>query len=105
MDDELSPQTNDDATDLPTGTVLADEQPAAEADVAVEPDDAVVADDEIVDASFDLSEDAESAETDEDEEPEVPFDDPWIRPGSWYVVHTQSGYEKKVTANLYARIQ
>ena len=25
-------------------------------------------------------------------------------PGSWYVVHTQSGYEKKVTANLHARI-
>jgi transcriptional antiterminator NusG len=32
-------------------------------------------------------------------------DDPWTRPGKWYVVHTQSGYEKKVTANLEARIQ
>jgi transcriptional antiterminator NusG len=32
-------------------------------------------------------------------------DDPWTRPGSWYVVHTQSGYEKKVAANLQARIQ
>ena len=37
-------------------------------------------------------------------EPE-PEDDPWTRPGPWYVVHTQSGYEKKVTANLHARIQ
>jgi transcription termination/antitermination protein NusG len=72
------------------------------ADVAAADD--VATDDELVDASFDLSEDAEAA-TDEDEEPEVPFDDPWIRPGSWYVVHTQSGYEKKVTANLNARIQ
>ena len=27
------------------------------------------------------------------------------RPGRWFVVHTQSGYEKKVTANLTARIQ
>ena len=35
----------------------------------------------------------------------VEVDDPWTRPGSWYVVHTQSGYEKKVTANLHARIQ
>ena len=35
----------------------------------------------------------------------VDEDDPWTRPGSWYVVHTQSGYEKKVTANLNARIQ
>ena len=34
-----------------------------------------------------------------------PVDDPWTRPGRWYVVHTQSGYEKKVTANLHARIQ
>ena len=32
-------------------------------------------------------------------------DDPWTRPGKWYVVHTQSGYEKKVTVNLQARIQ
>jgi transcriptional antiterminator NusG len=37
-------------------------------------------------------------------EPE-PVDDPTMRPGQWYVVHTQSGYEKKVTANLQARIQ
>ncbi|MGA1439556.1 MAG: transcription termination/antitermination protein NusG [Ilumatobacteraceae bacterium] len=37
-------------------------------------------------------------------EPDV-VDDPWTRPGQWYVVHTQSGYEKKVTANLEARIQ
>ncbi len=42
---------------------------------------------------------AESTDDDVDE------DDPWTRPGSWYVVHTQSGYEKKVTANLNARIQ
>jgi transcriptional antiterminator NusG len=35
----------------------------------------------------------------------VEVDDPWTRPGEWYVVHTQSGYEKKVTANLHARIQ
>jgi len=36
---------------------------------------------------------------------EVVTDDPTMRPGQWYVVHTQSGYEKKVTANLQARIQ
>ena len=33
--------------------------------------------------------------------PQSPYD----RPGMWFVVHTQSGYEKKVTANLEARIQ
>ena len=30
---------------------------------------------------------------------------PWRRPGQWFVVHTQAGYEKKVKANLEARIQ
>ena len=40
-----------------------------------------------------------------DAEPASVMDDPTMRPGQWYVVHTQSGYEKKVTANLEARIQ
>jgi len=77
---------------------------------AVEPD-------LVVDATFDLTSEADPADpadpeavaegddVDPDAEPAVPFDDPWTRPGAWYVVHTQSGYEKKVTANLAARIQ
>ena len=109
MNDQLSPETDDLTTDAaldaPTGDAPVDEP----GDTVVEDNDTVVDDtaeevDEIVDASFDLSADAD-AESDEDEEPEIPVDDPWTRPGSWYVVHTQSGYEKKVTANLNARIQ
>jgi transcriptional antiterminator NusG len=38
-----------------------------------------------------------------DDAPE-PYDNPWMRPGKWFVVHTQSGYEKKVKSNLEARI-
>jgi transcription termination/antitermination protein NusG len=34
-----------------------------------------------------------------------PVDNPFDRPGKWYVVHTQSGYEKKVKSNIEARIQ
>ena len=42
----------------------------------------------------------------EDDLYEAPrVESPYDRPGRWYVVHTQSGYEKKVTANLEARIQ
>ncbi|MGI8763003.1 MAG: transcription termination/antitermination protein NusG [Ilumatobacteraceae bacterium] len=41
----------------------------------------------------------------DDEDDEIEEDDPWTRPGEWYVVHTQSGYEKKVTANLHSRIE
>ncbi|MGH9092476.1 MAG: transcription termination/antitermination protein NusG [Acidimicrobiales bacterium] len=35
---------------------------------------------------------------DEDEEPYAPS--PYDRPGRWYVVHTYSGYENKVSSNL-----
>ncbi|MEZ5274492.1 MAG: hypothetical protein R2694_19765 [Ilumatobacteraceae bacterium] len=41
-----------------------------------------------LDASFDLS-DGDAAEEAEDEVEII--DDPWTRPGQWYVVHTQSG--------------
>lgn len=36
---------------------------------------------------------------------EQPTESPYDRPGRWYVVHTQSGYEKKVKQNLEARTQ
>ena len=72
-----------------------------------------------LDATFDLTTDAEPGADDADatvadveagddtdvEADATPVDDPWTRPGQWYVVHTQSGYEKKVSANLTARIQ
>ena len=63
---------------------------AAEADVveAIEPD-----------VVLDLTDDA--AEEEDDEPTETPA---WARPGKWYVVHTQSGYEKKVELNLKNRI-
>src|SRR5262245_14788607 len=70
----------------------ADEAEAAEAETA----DA----DESADAGEDVVEET-VADVEEVEEE----DDPWTRPGEWFVVHTQSGYEKKVTANLHARIQ
>jgi transcription termination/antitermination protein NusG len=57
--------------------------------------------DDVDDAPSDAE--AESGVVD-DAEP-VAEDDPNKRPGKWFVVHTQSGYEKKVTANLNARIQ
>ena len=41
---------------------------------------------------------------DEEEDEIVPVESPYDRPGSWFVVHTQSGYEKKVKQNLEARI-
>ena len=40
---------------------------------------------------------------DENAEPAAKVVSPYDRPGRWYVVHTQSGYEKKVKQNLEAR--
>src|SRR6478735_12693514 len=87
---------NDD-TELLT---ITDDAEAADTDASAEETAPEVGDGEAV--SFDLTSEGEA--TVEDDEAE-PVDDPWTRPGKWYVVHTQSGYEKKVTANLAARIQ
>ena len=49
----------------------------------------------------------DAAGADEDDllaEPAPRVESPYDRPGRWYVVHTQSGYEKKVKQNLEARI-
>ena len=68
-------------------------------------------------ASEDVDESAEAESPEVDTETEVvdaedllveeaegpPPDSPYDRPGRWYVVHTQSGYEKKVKKNLEAR--
>ena len=99
MNDETNDETNDDEMNeilTPTApdSAIDTTEPDAVLDV-IDPDDAV-------DVSFDLT------EGEPDDEAEIPaeiVDDPWTRPGAWYVVHTQSGYEKKVTANLGARIQ
>jgi transcription termination/antitermination protein NusG len=40
------------------------------------------------------------ADDDEDEEEDVYVPSPYDRPGRWYVVHTYSGYENKVSSNL-----
>ena len=80
------------------------------APTAVEPEaDAVEVEVEAVVATPDRAEaEAEADEAVDDEaadaEPVI-VDNPWNRPGQWFVVHTQSGYEKKVKSNLEARIQ
>lgn len=82
-----APETeSDEVTDAVESTeldeaVATDDEPAAEAEV-----DEAISEDEF------LEEAAEPA-------PQSPYD----RPGRWYVLHTQSGYEKKVKQNLEAR--
>jgi len=71
-------------------------EPEADAPALDADPGAVLVDDELLDAEIDEDEDGEDAPR-----PESPYD----RPGRWYVVHTQSGYEKKVKQNLEARTQ
>ena len=100
MNEELLTETEseDAAVEEPTVDQPTTDEPTAEAvadtSISDEPDE-----------TFDLSDDADAAAGDEAAAEEEIVDDPWTRPGAWYVVHTQSGYEKKVTANLHARIQ
>ena len=98
MNDDLLTETDPEATPLDERAI---EDPADARTDAVETEDT----DDTVDASFDLSEDANAESSDDAVVEDEVVDDPWTRPGAWYVVHTQSGYEKKVTANLHARIQ
>jgi transcriptional antiterminator NusG len=91
-----------DAGDAPESATpdepLVDE-PVAEAPAAPEPTD---------EAAPDVAAVAVLDEEDllEAEEPEVPkVESPYDRPGRWYVVHTQSGHEKKAQQNLAARTE
>lgn len=125
MTDELTEttdMTDNDITTDETVTTPADLLPVGNTDVLAEAAEHDDESDEGVEVAEEveavhLTADAESDEdalddegtSDESDEPddisESVLDDPTMRPGQWYVVHTQSGYEKKVTANLEARIQ
>jgi transcriptional antiterminator NusG len=96
-EETMTDETTDEMTDETTDITEPSETPETTDTAEIE-----AGGDDIVDASFDLTDGAEPSDEVEDDEP---VDDPWTKPGSWYVVHSQSGYEKKVTANLNARIQ
>jgi transcriptional antiterminator NusG len=90
-----------------TNTPGPDENEPAEAAVVTDDAGTLEAGDASVADAADGSDvvDADDAVLDEDDlydepKPQSPYD----RPGRWYVVHTQSGYEKKVKQNLEARI-
>ncbi len=95
-----------DDTDTQTDTDIdLDTAPVGETDASTDTaTDTEPTEDVEIDETFVLTDDAVQEDAD-DEGEEIIIDDPWTRPGQWYVVHTQSGYEKKVTANLGARIQ
>ena len=106
--DDESDEGDDVAEEVEAVHIESDETQAAEEDAS---DDDAAEDDADSDeaAEGSASDEADEArggsEADDEPSTETVLDDPTMRPGQWYVVHTQSGYEKKVTANLEARIQ
>lgn len=108
------PESADDG--VPTDDNVPDEavvesEAAADVDVDVDADSDEVADQvpsgDVDVAAGEVAEggsDAEVVSTDELLAESAVIDNPYTRPGRWFVVHTQSGYEKKVKQNLEARI-
>ncbi|MEM7342520.1 MAG: transcription termination/antitermination protein NusG [Actinomycetota bacterium] len=93
------------ATEAPEAEVEADDVTVdaaagdvAETDAGNAPAEADAGDATDTDASAEAGE-AEAAP------PPPKRDSPYDRPGRWYVLHTQSGYENKVKTNLEARTQ
>jgi transcriptional antiterminator NusG len=121
---DTTPETDDEVTEEPlapsNGNVTgvaepngveaeADEveTPATEDDVetdATDADEAVTAVADEAEAGPVLSEDELLEEAGAAAGGYVRRESPYDRPGRWFVVHTQSGYEKKVKQNLEARI-
>ncbi len=105
MTSDLSDTTEPQApASLGTPTPIEADAPAvAEPTVDEIVDDAGVTNDTASEESVDAVDAADSS--DEAAPPSAPEEiiSPYDRPGRWFVVHTQSGYEKKVKQNLEAR--
>ena len=123
-DDQVEPEVTEEpaaeaADDLPLGDEVAEEaleDDAPVAELAADEDEAddEAADDEAVDAVDAVDEAAaeDDAEDEESDDEEPAADDPleafrqelYAKPGDWFVVHTYSGMENRVRANLENRI-
>src|SRR5687768_10807950 len=88
-------------TEIPTETAPSEgDEPQAAVDEAVT--DEVVSEGELLDEV--LSEDALLGDDDGDDDDIEPYDNPYDRPGAWYVVHTYAGYENKVKQNMASMV-
>src|SRR5690606_15932462 len=104
-DDTLQSAPTADAGEV-AGAEPAEDEPAAAVDEgAVEGEAAEAATGEAPGEGGDAAGEAEVVSDEQLIEEQAQVDNPWLRPGRWFVVHTQSGYEKKVKQNLEARIR
>ncbi len=94
---------SDETVEEETVEAESDSSDEAEAESAPEAGESEDSSDESVEVAE--GEETGDAEEAEEEAPRRRRDSPYDRPGRWYVIHTQSGYENKVRSNLLARTQ
>jgi len=88
------------------GEAAEAEAEIAEAEAEIAEAEATPAEAEATPAEADAADEVESDEAEaEAEAPRRRRDSPYDRPGRWFVIHTQSGYENNVRSNLLARTQ
>jgi transcriptional antiterminator NusG len=97
---DVSDGTEAEADAAPVGAGLTNEWTGGEAMAGRPEVEALAAEGDGEPTDEVIDEDELLADDDDDEMYLSPFD----RPGRWFVLHTQSGYEKKVKQNLEARI-
>jgi transcriptional antiterminator NusG len=113
MTDDNLPSPDATTTDASVPTEVDESTDIIETEAVTADADTIVADEATEPAAVDVE---ASGDADDDVEPEVIDEDelleeaaapkvesPYDRPGRWYVLHTQSGYENKVRQNLEAR--
>jgi transcriptional antiterminator NusG len=100
--DEATAGTSDEAVAEP----VEESAPEAAEEAAAEPADAAATTEAASDEAEASTEgDVAEGEGEEDEEPPPLPASPYDLPGAWFVIHSYSGYENKVKANLSTRIK
>jgi transcriptional antiterminator NusG len=97
--DTPAEDNNDEPVDVPVDEVVD----VVSDDVVEDAEPEVVVAEDLLDEQAEAT-DGSSEDADEDEEERTPPQSPYDRPGQWFVIHSYSGYEKKVKSNLESRI-
>jgi transcriptional antiterminator NusG len=106
VDDEAGEQAETVVPDPVEAEGTAQEaEPAEPAEAEAAPESVEAGTGAAADVEADAAEPAEGETAAEEEPVVVPPASPYDLPGDWYVIHSYSGYENKVKANLETRIQ
>ena len=94
----------DSYTSDPIGAPVVDDDPVEAIVTAEVETDQPVPVEEVITAEELLDESARADDADQEDVEPARVESPYDRPGQWFVIHSYSGYEKKVKSNLESRI-